>query len=236
MIEQSVLRSENKFLVSPIQVASLKERLGIILTRDEHVNSHDNSYLVRSLYFDSINNTDFNQKLAGTEIRKKIRLRVYSPYDSTVKLEMKQKFGDLQEKISITITKEEAIALCNGDYSVLIPYLDQSDNAVKIYTTMVLGVYRPAVMVEYDRIAFTHPLYSTRLTLDMNVRSSESNFDLFDPNISYVPLMDYETVLEVKYNEKLLRFISTTLKPYHLTKVAVSKYLMARKVFYDFNY
>ena len=233
-MELSVYRSEDKYLINRLEVAAIKERLGIILTKD--INSGENGYIVRSLYFDSINNIDYSTKLAGTENRKKIRIRVYSPYDTTCKLEVKQKFGSLQHKISITISKEDAIALTNGDYSVLTKYFDHSANAIKIYTIMVMGCYRPVVLIEYDRLAFTHPLYNTRITLDMNVRASESNFDLFSLNPMYTPLMNEGTILEVKYNEKLLKTVSDALKPFNLTQVAVSKYVMGRKVFYDFNY
>lgn len=233
-IALSVFRSENKYLISREDTLSLKERLDRVLTKDVHGES--NGYVVRSLYFDSIENQDFSLKMAGVEIRKKIRLRTYSVDAEKCKLEVKQKNGDLQHKVSIWITREEAGELAKGNYSVLSRYFDQSQNAVYIYTTMVMGCYRPVVLVEYDRIAYTYPLYNTRITLDMNLRSSESSFDLFSKEPVYTPQMFESHVLEVKYNEKLLGFLSETLKSFHLTKCSVSKYCISRKLFYDFNY
>ena len=67
----SVNRSEYKYIVSITKMRELQSKLDVILKRDK--NSQKGSYSVRSLYFDSINNIDFNTKLAGTMIRKKIR-------------------------------------------------------------------------------------------------------------------------------------------------------------------
>ena len=230
----SVFRNENKYYISFDKYINLKSKLDKILKRDEY--SKENSYIVRSLYFDSINNIDFRTKLGGTNIRKKIRLRVYDLKSNKCKLEMKQKNANLQHKISLWIDREDVNKLIKGEYSVLTKYFSKSKEALLIYKTMVLGCYKPVVMVEYDRIAYVYPRYNTRLTFDMNVRSSESNFNLFDENIMFTTLINQKVILEVKYNDKLMGFISNVLKPYKLTQLAVSKYCSGRKVFYDFEF
>ena len=149
---------------------------------------------------------------------------------------MKEKDGDLQHKISLWISREDAQELMKINYSVLTKYFEESQDAIIIYTTMIMGGYRPVVMVEYDRIAYTYPLFQTRLTIDTNVQSSESNLDLFSENPLYTILMKEEAILEVKYNQKLVRFISDILRQYHLTQCSVSKYCMGRKVFFDFEF
>ena len=230
----SVYRSENKYLINQVDANNIMGKMGILLNRDDH--SENNSYIVRSLYFDSINNIDFSTKLAGTEIRKKIRIRVYSPNDKKCKLELKEKNGDLQHKTSVVITKEDAEELIKGNFSVLIKYFAENEAATRIYTIMTLGNYRPVVMIEYDRVAFTNPLYNTRITFDMNVRASESNFDLFDENINYNMILNNQIILEVKFNERLLETISDILKPYHLNRLSISKYGLSRKNYINFGY
>ena len=229
----SVYRAENKYILPEDSLSDLKFKLDKLLTRDAHSKE---PYLVRSLYFDSINDIDFNTKLAGTEIRKKIRIRTYDPQMNQCKLEMKQKNGDLQHKISMWITKEDAYGLMKLDYSVLMKYFDENEYAIHFYQTMMLGCYKPVVLVEYDRLAYTYPLNDTRITLDMNIRSSESNFDLFCEKPIYTPVLDGQTLLEVKYNHKLVSFISNILRRYNLTKISISKYCFGRKIFYDFNF
>ena len=149
---------------------------------------------------------------------------------------MKKKNGDYSHKISVWIEKKDAINLIKCKYSVLKKYFDKSKEVLEIYTAMCLGCYRPVVMVEYERIAYTYPLYNTRLTFDFNIRSSESNFNLFDNKVIYNTIINNETILEVKYNEKLMGFINEVLKPFKLTRISISKYCLGRKVFYDFDY
>lgn len=232
--ELSVFRSENKYLLSHIDALALQGKLDKLLTRDAH--SGTNGYLVRSLYFDSVNNIDFSTKLAGTELRKKVRLRVYAPDSPTCKLEVKQKNGDLQHKVSLVLPRAEGQRLIQGDYSVLAAHFRTSEHAAYIYKTLALGAYRPAALIEYDRIAYVYPRYDTRLTFDLRVRSNEANFDLFDPAPCYTPILDGQAILEVKYDRVLMGFLSEVLRPYCLTRTSVSKYCIGRKIFYDFNY
>lgn len=229
----SVYRRENKYILPSSDISNLKFCLDKVLQRDKH--SIKNSYVVRSLYFDSLNNIDFDTKLAGVEVRKKIRLRTYDSKHDKCKLELKQKKGDLQHKISIWISKEDAKELINKNYSVLLKYSDNED-AILFYTTMASGCYTPVALIEYDRIAYTYPLNNTRITIDMNVRSNESNFDLFAENPIYNYVIGNDIILEVKYDGQLLKFISNLLNKYNLNRISVSKYCFGRKVFYDFDY
>ena len=70
-----VSRTEEKYVLSLAQSASLRGKLSRILKHDTE--SVAEKYPVRSLYFDSINNKDYYEKMAGNEVRKKIRIRSY---------------------------------------------------------------------------------------------------------------------------------------------------------------
>lgn len=231
MSQLSVFRNENKYLLTYDEAASLKQKLSKILPLDSY--SKNGPYLVRSLYLDSIGDGDFHEKMAGTEIRKKIRLRVYSPDDTSCKLEVKQKNGDLQHKVSLWITRDEAIAVSHGDFGVLSAYFDRYSDAPYIYTELVSGIYRPKALVEYDRLAFMHELFNTRITFDTNVRSSESCFELYEKQAGCTPVFNNMAVLEVKYNDVLIDDISRILKSYNLTRTSFSKYCLSRKVYFD---
>ena len=91
-----VSRFEFKYQIDFAQYASLTNILKSVLLEDK--NNGINGYPIRSLYFDSYDNSDFYEKLNGQENRKKIRLRTYSPESPVVKLEIKRKIGDSQEK------------------------------------------------------------------------------------------------------------------------------------------
>lgn len=227
------LRKEIKYIVPLWKALMIKNSLESLLEKDEYcVNG---TYTVRSLYFESVNNIDFSEKLAGIDVRKKVRIRIYDGNTSLCKLELKQKKGDLQHKHSFVISEADVAELEHGNYSVLKKYFHNTTAAVKAYNFMEQGGYKPVVLIEYDRFAYKYPMYDTRITLDMNVRSTESNLDIFAPKVIYTPIMD-DVVLEVKYSGKLMGFISNALAPFGLTQGVYSKYCSGRRNYYGFNY
>lgn len=225
----SVHRTENKYPISIIESASLKQKLSNIMYKDDY-DEDGSGYTIRNLYFDSLDNDDYYEKLAGDKIRKKIRLRVYNPNDEKCKLEIKKKDGDYQHKISIWIKKEHAKKLINGDYSVLKNYFKYSSDALVIYKTMMLNCYRPRCLIEYQRCAFYYPYSNTRITIDTNIRASESFFDIFSEHPIYNEVLSNGAILEVKFDRKLIKVIKDILNPYCLTRISYSKYGMSRKL------
>lgn len=225
----SVHRTENKYPISLIEASSLKQRLSNVMYQDEY-DEDGTGYTIRNLYFDSLDNDDYYEKLAGDKIRKKIRLRVYNINDEKCKLEIKKKDGDYQHKISIWIKKEHAKKLIDGDYSVLKNYFKYSDDALEIYKTMMLNCYRPRCLIEYQRNAFYYPYSNTRVTFDTHIRASESFFDIFNEQPIYNEVLSDSAILEVKFDRKLIKVIKNILNPYCLTKMSYSKYGMSRKL------
>lgn len=226
----SIQRSEFKYLLSYADAMSLSQRLAALLNPDPH--SKQGAYRVKSLYFDSLNQIDYTTKISGENSRKKIRLRLYDESSPTVKLEWKAKEGIFQQKTSMSISREDAQYLMQGNYGILLSY--EVQEAAKFYHAMVLGHYTPAVLVEYDRFAFQHSQYRTRITFDSNIKSSELSLDLFSRNIPYQPIIYDQVVLEVKYNQKLLGFLSECLKDFQLTNLSLSKYCVGRHIFQDY--
>lgn len=227
------LRKEIKYVVPLGKALAIRDRLDRLLERDGHC--ADGPYSVRSLYFDSVNNIDFAEKLAGVRDRKKVRLRIYGGDASLCKLEIKQKNDDRQQKLSLIVSESDARELARGNIGALKNYFDSSETSRKAYGIMARGQYRPVAQIEYERLAYKYPLYDTRITLDMNVRSSESNMDLFSKEVCYTPVMRENAVLEVKYSGKLMGFLSAVFAQFHLTQGTYSKYCAGRQIFYDFN-
>lgn len=99
-----VFREEKKFLIHIEDFLKKSHTLDQLLTQDEHNGVH--GYTIRSLYFDTIEDNDFFEKLNGIETRRKIRLRCYDPNGDTAVLEMKQKQGSKQLKRSLCLKKK----------------------------------------------------------------------------------------------------------------------------------
>ena len=222
-----VLRQEKKYAVNVLDGAALRGRLCPVMHGDTH--NGPQGYSIRSLYFDTPDDQDFNDKVDGLELRRKIRLRTYSPQSDFAMLEMKQKEGPYQRKRSLRLSREDAQRLCRGDYSPLQRYGDPF--AAECYGLMHCRCYRPKAIVVYRRQAFVARENHIRVTLDSQIAATESGWDLFDPGLSLYPVLDpFRMVLEVKYNGFLLSYLKDLLDLVGWPELSVSKYCLARGV------
>lgn len=222
-----VIRTEKKFLISLYKAIVLSNKLGSLLFADSH--NKNEGYLVRSLYFDSVDDRDYYEKEDGLLMRKKIRLRVYSPDDELVKLEKKEKLDDNQCKRTLNISRETAKQMILGNYDEL--FKNPHPFAHELYHDLVTGSYVPKCMVEYRRKAFIVPENDTRITIDSNIYASESSFDLFCESFNGYPVSHCDDVtLEVKYNNFLLSYVKDLLDSCQKTQVSYGKYYLGRSV------
>ena len=222
-----VLRTEQKYILNPVERAHLEFVLSSALHRDMY--SSRQGYLVRSLYFDTFDDADFYDKIDGLEMRRKIRLRVYAADASAAKLELKEKQGSAQRKRSLQLTREQAQRLCAGEYEVLEQ--QGSAFAMELYTRMQQFGYRPKCIVEYDRMAFMVPENDTRITLDSSLRMNASRLDLFAPDLSFVPVgLPTDTTMEVKFNGFLLSYVKDLISLSSRMCCSKSKYCAARNL------
>lgn len=227
-----VLRREEKYPLSVIDMSNYKAKFSAILMTDKF--SKNGSYMVRSLYFDTPDDKDFFDKLKEQNLRRKIRLRIYSPYDTKAKLELKQKENIFQKKRSLTISREDAVELINSNYTVLLKYDD--DFAREIYSIMCMYAYKPKSIVEYQRYALMAKENNIRLTFDSDIRATESSFDLFSENLPLNPVFPKDKIVfEVKYDKFLLGYISEIISTINVKNVTSSKYCLSRTTGYTVN-
>ena len=59
-------------------------------------------------------------------------------------------------KVSVTISRQDAVRLCQGDYGTLLDY--KTPDAIRLYTMMSLGLYPACRNREYNRLAFTYDI------------------------------------------------------------------------------
>ena len=101
---------------------------------------------------------------------------------------------------------------------------------------MLMGIYRPVSIVEYDRLAFIAAGFNTRITIDSDVKSSEIDLRLFSRDNNWTFRMNDAVILEVKYDGQLAKEISEIIGKYALTCISISKYVIGRPVFRDIIY
>lgn len=222
-----VMRQEKKYLITLADMYRLSGLLSQVMIRDEHGGAQ--GYRIRSLYFDTLNEGDFYDKVEGMELRRKIRLRIYDPDADFAMLEMKQKQGAYQKKRSLRMRREDAQQLAAGHYSVLLTYSEPF--AAECFALMNQMCYRPKTIVEYQRQAFIAKENRIRVTLDHHIIATESCLDLFSPDLNMYPVLDpFNVVLEVKYNGFLLSYIKSAVSQANRSELSVSKYCLARGV------
>lgn len=222
---REVLRQEKKYLLSYDQFRTLDNTFEKVLHPDSH--NGITGYAVRSLYYDTLQERDFYEKEDGLEIRRKIRLRTYSPSSDFAMLEMKQKQGENQKKRSLRVTREDAAELSQGRYGCLLGYEDSF--AKECYGLMNRMCYRPKSIVEYQRKAYVASENKTRITFDFNIRATESDFRIFAPDLNMNPVLDpYLVVMEVKYSGFMLSYIKKMVSLEGKSPLSVSKYSLSR--------
>jgi hypothetical protein len=222
----NMYRHETKYFINKIQAAEL--RLFLKSNMHPDPNGDDTgTYWVRSIYFDTMDNKDYYEKIIGHNIRKKMRLRIYKIPTATVKLELKHKNNSYIHKEIVTISSEDAIKLIHGDCNSLLSYNENATN--KAYAYMHRNFYRPIVITDYEREAYLYPFQNIRVTIDKNLRSAFGSQDLFKENICMLPVFNSNVyILEVKYDYMIPDFLQRALSNFTTEKSQISKYCLGR--------
>ena len=215
-----VLRKEMKYLLPIKNALRLEKYFRGFLELDNH--GDHGGYFIRSQYYDSLYNRDLNDNLAGLHGKKKIRLRIYSLSDAMVKLELKSKQGADSAKLTLSISREEALSMEQGDFSFLLDY--NNELALHIYLLMMEGCYRPKVLIDYNRLAFFYPAGDVRVTFDRDIRVAPCAYGLFEDNMGLALDMEERVLMEVKYTGFLPETIGNVLMEADTLFTSHSKY------------
>ena len=216
-------RNEWKYLIDTAQKELVCRRLGEVLHLDD--NAKNGGYMIRSLYFDDYFQTAYEEKDAGVLRRKKYRIRIYNCSDASIKLERKKKFGSYIFKESAKLTREEVYKILDGDYEFLLH--SEQPLCREFFYECVSNLMRPRTIVDYDREPYVLDAGTVRITFDMDVRAAIGSYDIFDPTLPTLPVLQPgKCVMEVKYTEFLPRIVRDILPDRASEFTAVSKYVL----------
>ena len=218
------LRHEYKYLISRADAELLKLRLPHIMERDPHA-GETGQYTIRSLYFDDVNAAAYYEKVDGLDNRAKYRIRFYNYDGSNIKLEKKEKLGNLTRKTAQTITKKDARAL---EYAISDGCPDTPEGLTEELRLAVLSRgLRPKVLVDYDRTPFLCHAGNTRITIDENLRTRPYIAHLFASPRAMTPVLQPdEVILEVKFDDFLPGYLADALADIPKVNMAISKFAM----------
>lgn len=186
----------------------------------------DGKYLVRSLYFDTPEDTALREKLDGVSRREKFRLRFYNHDPSLIHLEKKSKLAGLGCKESADLTAQEAQRIIDGD----ILWMQQAQQPLfrELYTKMQIRQLRPKTIVDYTREPFVYAPGNVRVTLDYDIRTGLRSTDFLNPDALTVPAGDAPILLEVKWDNFLPDIIRDAIQLEDRQVTAFSKYAQCR--------
>lgn len=224
-------RHEIKFIISKQMSLILKQRLALAMDVDKNSVNLDNTYFIRSLYFDDINSTAYYEKIDGVLYRKKYRIRIYNNDSSFIRLERKWKHNNMTSKDQLKISKENCINLLTNQFDNIDKELLNNSLMKEFITDIKVFGLKPSVIVDYKRLAYTYPISEVRITFDERIKSGLYNCNLFNMNrITYDVIDNNEVVLEIKFNEVLPEHISIILQTIPMYRQAVSKFALCRSI------
>ncbi len=222
-----VKRNELKYYINNLEYHALVNRLENVLREDEYSKAHK-GYFIRSLYFDSFDDECLFDKQGGVIERKKYRMRIYDFDTKYVKFEIKHKQNNQIFKESATITRDSAYKIIDGDYEELLKYNNEILN--KIYIRFSERLYKPKVIIDYTRDAFVFDFFNLRITIDKDLHSNNTDFDIFSKDLHTVPvILEGKQILEIKYEYALPEFIRNILQIDSFERQAISKYALGRR-------
>ncbi len=219
-------RHELKYYINSSDYAQLCARLRTVAKLDKNADV-DGKYTIRSLYFDNYMDKAVIEKLSGLSRREKFRLRYYNSDTSFIRLEKKSKVNRLCYKESATITKEQCIALLEGNYDVLkvpeVPLL------MELYTKIHYQNLRPRNIVDYKREAYVYSAGNVRVTFDSQIKTSNNAMGFLNPELAAIPAAN-SIILEVKYDGFLPDIIRDIVQIGWRNQTEFSKYVVSRLV------
>ena len=219
-----VYRHEWKHQISYSDMLCIRQRLRAVCQPDPH--AVDGKYLIRSLYFDNLNDKALREKIDGVNLREKFRIRYYNGDPSVIHLEKKSRRSGLGTKFSASLTAEEAQKIVDGDLDWM---MDSGRPLVQeLYFKMRTQGLRPKTIVDYTREPFIYRPGNVRVTFDYNIRTGLGCTDFLNPNCVTVPAGDAPILLEVKWDAFLPSVIRDAVQTGNLRANAFSKYAQCR--------
>ena len=97
----------------------------------------------------------------------------------------------------------------------------------EFYVECVSNLMRPRTIVDYDRVPWIMDEGTVRITFDSDVRAAVGSYDIFDPSLPTLPVLEAgKLVMEVKFTEMLPQIVRDLLPPNAQEFTAVSKYVL----------
>jgi|TARA_B100001971_G_scaffold213463_1_gene246891 hypothetical protein len=222
-----VQRRELKYYISYQEYVILSNLFKKFLKIDKYTKQGQDGYFIRSLYFDTLDNKEFEEKMTGIKKRTKYRMRIYDIDDNKVKFETKRKSDDVIIKETAIIDRKDAIEIQNMNYEVMLKYNDKVLN--NAYKQFKMTNYYPVVLVDYLRRAFVYDINNIRIVFDKFLKTSTLHLDIFSKtDFSTQKMKDGLVIMEIKYDKYIPKWLKRLIQIPAAERSAISKYCIGR--------
>lgn len=194
-------RHEIKYEIDYMQYICIRQRLKTVCENDPHAGP-DGTYLIRSIYFDNIDNKALTEKIMGAPKREKFRIRYYNDSLDYITLEKKQKINDLCKKVECGLSRDELCDILSGDTAFM---KDHAGELVReLYAKMTTQLLRPRVLVSYKREPYIYGPGNVRVTFDSGIKTTMFSKNFIEDINEVAATEDARMmIMEVKYDDFL---------------------------------
>ncbi len=228
MTKNETYRHELKYCIRTADYYAIRQRLRAVMKPDQFAGA-DGRYVVRSIYFDNMDDKALREKINGAQKREKFRIRYYNDDLSFISLEKKIKRNNLCMKIAARLTEEECRAVLCGTSGFMRNH--EFELVRELYCKMNFQRLCPKVLVSYVREPYVYAAGNVRVTFDFQIRSSLFHRKFLEETMADVAVADSpdEMILEVKFDSFLPEEIQSLLQTEGIRQQAYSKYGACRR-------
>ena len=217
-------RFEYKYRLNYRQYFCVRSAVLPFMKKDRYtLNGLGCRYPVRSLYFDTDDLNNYEEKVNGDCDRVKLRIRSYSKcpqVGATLRVELKARKGMAMEKYSTWID--------NGAYQQFMSsghWISKGDAVLEEFERYVhLKAQQPKIIVEYQREGYlSRGREALRITFDHKVCSAHAD-SLFPEQFFFRPHYPGYIVMEIKCDKSQPQWLRALVQEQALCLVPNSKY------------
>jgi len=224
------LRFEFKYILSADLRECIENEIKHFVTLDPFVASQtDQNYMVRSLYYDDRNYSNYHQKKDGMLRRAKFRLRTYTnDPDNFCKayLEIKGRYNSLVFKHRVGFKENvtsRIFADCADTTTEILNNINNSPVTDQFKYELVRKQLNPIMLIDYIRRPYISKYDSEfRLTFDSHLHGTVTN-NLFPRLAQNRQIIPGFCVLEMKFKDAIPLWFHRIITNYKLERVSISK-------------
>ena len=226
-------RLELKYLVDRTSRTALEKDLRTFTPADGYSESNE-GYLVRSLYFDTHDYMAYHEKMAGTAVRHKLRMRVYGEKPEMapfVRLEVKSRYNETINKITVDVPQKDFDDVASAIENHRLPpqhFLNLDGISREFFRVQRQYNMKPQIMVQYRRRAYEKKeIERVRVNFDDQLFATK-HLDILGHLRCARSLLKYgNSIFEIKVDGTMPYWLHKLIAKYDLQNQAISKYCYA---------